>query len=91
MRSLGSSHFVLRPVCLFVNISQLKTEGHALLGEKVACATVSPHLSLLSYIPVQCYPPLWQLHCDFRDFNNGVCHVLKITTADSSPDMGLLQ
>ena len=25
----------------------------------------------------QRYPPLRQLHCDFGDFNNGICHVMK--------------
>ena len=32
--------------------------------------------------------PHWQLHSDFGNFNSGVCHVLKMTTAESAPDMG---
>ena len=30
------------------------------------------------------------LHSDFRDLNNEVCHVMKMTVAESNPDMGLL-
>ena len=51
-----------------------------MLGEKVACAAVSSRLCILSYIAVQCYPPLQQLPTDCRDFKNGVCHVVKIAT-----------
>ena len=61
-----------------------------MLGETVACATVSQHLYILSYIQVRCYPPLRQLHSVFGDLNNGVCHVMKITFAESHPVMGLL-
>ena len=32
-------------------------EVHPMLGEKVACAAISPHLYTLSYIQVLCYPP----------------------------------
>ena len=39
---------------------------------------------------MQCYPPLWHLHSDFGDFSDGVGHVVKITEAESNPDMGLL-
>ena len=52
-----------------------------MLGEKVVCATISPHLSILSYIQAQSYLPLWQWHSDFEGFSNGVCHALKITVA----------
>ena len=38
----------------------------------------------LSYIQVHCYTPLRQLHADFGDFSNGVCHV-KITIAGRNP------
>ena len=43
----------------------------------------------LSYIHVQFYPPLRQLHYDFGDFSKGVCLVKKIAKADSNPDRGL--
>ena len=33
---------------------------------------------------------LLQLLSNFEDFNNAVCHVVKITTAESSPDVGFL-
>ena len=44
---------------------------------------------------VQCYPPLQQLHSDLLhsdlwDFGSGVCHVMKITIADSNPNMAVL-
>lgn len=46
----------------------------------VQCCHVSLHLYfILSDIHVQCYPPLRQLHIDFRDFSSGVSHVMKIT------------
>ena len=61
-----------------------------MLGEKVACAAISPHLFILSYMEVQCYPPLWQLQSDFGDFSNGVFHVMKITKAESNPGIGLI-
>ena len=33
-----------------------------MLGEKISCATVSSHLYVLSYVHVQCYPLVRQLH-----------------------------
>ena len=36
-------------------------------------------------------PPIWQLHSDFGNFNNGVCDVMKITIAESNPDIELLK
>ena len=35
-----------------------------------------PHKCALSYVQVQCYLPLQQLHTDFRDFSDGDCHVM---------------
>ena len=60
-----------------------------ILGEKIACAAISTHLYILSYIPVPCYLTLRQLHSDVGEFNNGVCHIRKTAIADSNPDMGL--
>ena len=40
---------------------------HARLDEKVTCEAVSPHLYLLPFVLVQCYPPLQQLYSDFGD------------------------
>ena len=42
-----------------------------------------------SVFQVRAMLPLQQLHSDFRDFDNGVCCVMKIITiAESNPDMG---
>ena len=59
-----------------------------MLCEKVVFAIISSHLYTLSYIYVQCYLPLWQLHSDFGDFNGGVCPEMKITVAESNPGLG---
>ena len=48
------------------------------------------HSAKVSYIQVQHYPPQWQLQSDFGDFSNEVCHVRKITIAESDPATGLL-
>ena len=61
-----------------------------MLGEKAACAAFSQHRYMPSYITVPRYPLLWQLHSDCGDFHDGVCHVMKISTAESNPDMRLL-
>ena len=50
-----------------------------MLGEKVVCAAVSPHLYILSYIQVQSCPPQRKLRTNFGDLNNGVCHVIGLT------------
>ena len=34
------------------------------------------------------YTPLWLLHSNVRDFNTRFCHVLKISVAESTPEMG---
>ena len=61
-----------------------------MLGEKIPCATVSPHLYRHTY---KCRlfgvcPPLRQLSSDQGDFKTGVRQSVKITTADSNPDVG---
>lgn len=56
-----------------------------MLCEKVACAAISPQLNTLWYILVQCYPLLWQLYSDFKDFNNGI-YVKKIAITESNFD-----
>ena len=61
-----------------------------MLGEKVVCATVSPHLYIHTYIQGQCHLPLQPLCSDFGDFGNGVCHVMNLATAESDADMELL-
>ena len=61
-----------------------------MLGETVECATVSPYPHTLPYMPVQCYLPLrQQLHFDFGYFNDGVGHVMKITIAESNPNVAV--
>ena len=59
-----------------------------MLAERAACSSVSPHFYVLSYIQMQGYQSLRQLHFDSRDHNSGVCHVMKITIAESNPDVG---
>lgn len=49
------------------------------------------YIYIYNYIDtlVQHYLPLLQLHFNFRDFNDGICHVMKISTPKSNPDTGL--
>ena len=61
-----------------------------MMSEKAACTTVSPPLYTLPCIQVHCYPLLQQLLPDFRDFSDGVCHVMIITVAKGDPDAELL-
>ena len=61
-----------------------------MLGEKVECAAVSPHLRILSYIQVQYFPLLLQLFFDFGDFNDRICQVVEMSVAENNDDMGLL-
>ena len=63
-----------------------------MLGEKVACAAVSPQpVPIYTVGPYNCSvtPPPRQLHgSDFGNFSTGVCHVMKFTDvkfADSNP------
>ena len=64
-------------------------EVHPMLGEKVACAAVSPYLYLLLYMEVQSYRPPW--HCCQT---TGISvlegsHNMKIAAAETNPDIGL--
>ena len=61
-----------------------------MMGERVACAAVSPHLYVQSYTLVRRYQTRRQLHSDFGDFSNGVRYVMKIAKTKSNPDMELL-
>ena len=65
-------------------------EIYPVLGEEVARAAVFPHLCMLSYMQMQCYSPLQQLHSAFMAFNKRVCQVMKNTVAESNPDTELL-
>ena len=59
----------LKRMLLCVSIPQLKLLlVHPLLGEKIECAAISPHLHMLSYIQMQCHLLLLQLHSDLGDF-----------------------
>ena len=52
---------------------------------------VSPHVhSTLSYKLEQCSFSLSQPHSDLEDFYSGVCHTIKITVAESDPDMVII-
>ena len=56
-----------------------------MLGEKVACAAICP-TPVYTVVQVQvqcCLSPQQQLHSDFGDFNNKVCHGVNVTTATS--------
>ena len=46
-------------------------------------------LCILSYRHVQCYSTHWHLRSNLGDFNNRVCHVMKIIITESNPDVGL--
>ena len=52
-----------------------------MLGETIACATVSPHQCMVSYKQVHCCSPLQKLPSDFGDFNDRVCHIMKFTSS----------
>ena len=89
---MWSSHLFLCLPCLFCLLAFFiqNSTVHPIMSERIACAAVSPHLYILSYLQAQCYPPLRQLHPYVGDFNAGVCHVIKIILADCNPNMGLL-
>ena len=65
-------------------------EVQPILGEKVACATVSPHLYILSYIHVPRYPPFRQLHSDFGISVMDFVMSLNDYIAESNPYMEFL-
>ena len=69
--------------CQFVSIPQLKALGSPSVGEGRARYSCSPPLYVLSYLCLQmrCYPSLWQRLELFKDLNDGVCHVMKITSS----------
>ena len=67
---------------LFVTVPQLKTIR---LGENVAYATVFLHTCRLHTAIPKSAMLRRQLHSSLGDFNNGVCHVMKITIGKSYP------
>ena len=80
------------PVCPSIVASLLvflrqSPEVHTMWVRKYNVCNPFPKLSDMQ---MHYNPPRRQLHSDFGDFNNGVCHVLKITVVESNPDMGLL-
>ena len=60
-----------------------------MLGEKVVYAAISPHLYILSDIQAEFHLPLKQLQ--WENFDGGVGHVVKTTTAESNPKNSLTQ
>ena len=82
--------YFLRNVCLVVSVLQLKPPKFTWCWMGQQYAQPFPHTCTCHTIHVQCYLPLWRLHPDFGHFNNGLCHVMKITTAESNLDMGLV-
>ena len=76
-------------VCWFVSVPQRKLRCSPNIGCEGSVRNYFPTaVCILSYMQVQSYPHLRQLHSDFGDFSNGVCHVSKIAIAESNPDMG---
>ena len=75
--------------CLFVSILQLKPPTvHRMLSEKVTCATflpVSVHTVLLTSAALPAIPAAT---FRLRGFSNGACYFIKMTMAESNPDMG---
>lgn len=68
-----------------LNVAQI------LKAEKAERETVDPPLQTVIHTSVaQCYTPSWQLHFDFGDLRNGVCHVIEINEAERNPTMGIL-
>ena len=78
-----------KQVCVWC-VPELEWGPPSVWEEGSVCNRFPTPVCILSYILVQCYLQLWQLHSDFGDFSNEVCHVTKITTAESNPYMGLL-
>ena len=60
-------------ICSFVNISHLNPEVRHCWVRRLHVQPFTNLHYILSYKQVYCYPPLWQLHTDFVNFNNGVC------------------
>ena len=56
------------------------------------CVRVAPFQRCLSPLFVHCSHRLlvYHLHCYFGDISNGVCRVMKITMAETSPDIKFL-
>ena len=81
-----------RPYCLFVIVPQIKLLRFTQYWVRREHVQPFSHTCTPTVIHVQvrCYLLLWLLHSDFGDFMNGVCHVIKVTIAESNPDMGLL-
>ena len=65
---------------------------HPILGQKVARATVSLYMrgtcTCCQYIQVHSTTPAANSH--YGDFSDGICCVVKITAAESKPDMETL-
>ena len=78
--------------CLFFRVLQLKPWGSPSVGwdgNTCSCFPTSAH-AVMHTATSAARPLLRQLHCDFRAFSSGVCHVMKITVAESSPGTDLL-
>ena len=77
---------------LFVSVTQLNPALSPITGSEVSVCNRFPihagNLYMLQYIQVHSTTPAANSH--FGDFSDGVCFVLKITTAESKPDMELL-
>lgn len=64
-------------------------EFHPMRGEGAVYTCTRARSYLLSWTPVQCYPPFWQQHSDLSNFSDGTCHVVKITRAEGNFGMGV--
>lgn len=69
------------PVVCWRSSCSYYDEVRPIQNQKVACANISSHWYILSYIQIQCNPSGWQLRSYFADFNDGVFNVVKISPA----------
>ena len=77
---------------VFFRVLQLKPWGSPSVGwdgNTCSCFPTSAH-AVMHKATSAALPLLRQLCCDFRDFSSGVCHVMKITVAESNPGTYLL-
>ena len=82
-------HTILHIHKCSVSFPQLKPWGSPNAGwEGSVCSHFPTPVHTVVRVQVQCCLSLQQqLHSDFGDFNNKVCHGVNVTTAESNPDM----
>ena len=58
-----------------------------ILASKEKTTTIMTLVQAVIDIQVQFYSPLWHLYFNFKDFNSGVCYVMKISVTESNPNI----